>query len=300
MTTVPAVSVVVVSDYDQGDAPWEHERSSLAAVARQDFDEPFEVLLAVPARERGRVPDDLPASRIVCADGTTSGALKNASTPHTSAPLVAVLEADCVPANDWLRHLVELLRAHPEAGVVSSKTLYPGHGLVERCLGLLGRAFLDPGGPGPTSHVSNNSALYRREVLERFSFPAAESPFASAIARIAAMRKRGVTFWFEPRAVVFHAFSGWPMEVDIRRNQGLALVATRKPHRRGWLRLLRELARRTRDDWSVCLRLHSQYGVRWFELPAALGLSPVLRVLEIRGMRDARRGRTKIDGSAYY
>ena len=42
----PVVSVIVVSDYAGGDfAAWDDLRSALAALARQDIDEPIEVLL---------------------------------------------------------------------------------------------------------------------------------------------------------------------------------------------------------------------------------------------------------------
>ena len=53
----PVVSVIVVSDYAGGDfKAWDDLRSTLAALARQDIDEPIEVLLVESSDHAGRIP----------------------------------------------------------------------------------------------------------------------------------------------------------------------------------------------------------------------------------------------------
>ncbi|HEY4612484.1 MAG TPA: hypothetical protein VII11_05835, partial [Bacteroidota bacterium] len=43
-------------------------------------------------------------------------------------------------------------------------------------------------------------------------------------------------------------------------------------------------------SWWDCFRCNSQYGIRWHELPAALGLAVVVNIMEIPGMLRALSG----------
>jgi len=63
-----------------------------------------------------------------------------------------------------------------------------------RCLSLVDRAFDDFRRARLTPHVSNNGALYRRHVLERFPYPEAATPFLSSRLRNRAMYEAGHHF----------------------------------------------------------------------------------------------------------
>jgi len=106
----------------------------------------------------------------------------------------------------------------------------------------------------------------------------------------------GGVLYFEPRMHVTHRFDGWPMERRIRRHVGYRAVRVRQLDPRvghSWMVRLGVwstpliLAARTLDSWRDCLRAGRYYGVRWFELPAALATAVAVHLLEIGGMRAA-------------
>ena len=93
-------------------------------MAEQDFDGRYEILLcestetAPPADLLAIVPD----LRLVLAPTQSSYALKNAGVRAATADLVAILDADCVPERDWLRHLVAAFADRPRIAAVSGRT----------------------------------------------------------------------------------------------------------------------------------------------------------------------------------
>src|SRR5262245_50903727 len=124
-----SVSVVVVSDCEsQPRRSWHTERRVLRALARQDLLEPIEVILVENERRRREIPPDLlticPRFRIVFSAESQSAKLKNVGADSTDAELVAVLDADCLPNEAWLRVLVAVLRERPDVAAVSGRTHY--------------------------------------------------------------------------------------------------------------------------------------------------------------------------------
>ena len=208
-----------------------------------------------------------------------------------------LLDADCKPDRDWLRLIVETMRAHPEVATVSGRTFYEGKGLDTRVLALLSRSYLDPGVRGETPFVSNNAGAFRRDVFLKHPLPEDLGAFSSRIQSEAIKRDGGV-LWFEPEMSVVHEFEGWPMEADIRRNIGYGTIATRiaeptMPHasliRMGVMATPVVAAGKLINTWRDCIRCGSAYGVRWFELPVAMGAAVVVNLMEIPGMLAAYR-----------
>jgi len=298
----PVVSVIVVSDYAGGDAKaWDDLRGSLGALARQDVDEPFEVLLVESREHAGGIPDDVreivPSMRVVASTATGSYELKNEGVRAAAADLVVILDADCTPSTDWLRRAVESMRAHPDAAAISGRTRYAGRGLQERVLAVLSRAYLDPGEPGVTPFISNNNAILRRDVFLAHPLPTNGGPFAARM-QSEAIRRAGGSLLFEPTMCVVHDFEGWAMERDIRRNIGYGTIRIRQLDPRmpwAWLARLGVasipffVVARTVDSWWDGLRAGRHYGLRWFEQPIAFALAVVVHLLEIGGMLSAFR-----------
>jgi hypothetical protein len=300
---VHAVSVVVVPDRENDDQrSWHTERSLLQALARQDFREPFEVILIENERHRGQIPCDLPQIcrrfRIVFSAERRSAKLKNVGACAATAELVAVLDADCVPNEAWLRALVTTLRERPDVSAVSGRTHYGEETSYRRALSLVDRSFDDLGRPGLTPRVSTNAALYRRSLLMRFPYPESPTPFGSAMLRMDAMAGAGdVRFFFDPAAVVRHTIGGWDSIRDFRRHIGY-IDMMQDPA--GKLRnipclLWRRFCFHGRD----CLRLGPRY-LRWYDWPLAAAFLAATPFLQLPGMLDAWRGRDAIPRTSFF
>jgi hypothetical protein len=297
----PAVSVLVVSDYEGPHRKsWASERSVLRALAEQDFAEPFEVVLLEHDALRDSMPGDVISAfrgvRIEFCAATTSSALKDEGVRRAHGDVIAVLEADCTPAPQWLRSMTMALREHPEYAAISGKTVYPGQSVLARCLSLLDRSYLDPGGTGPTGSICNNNSILPRAVLRAYPYPPSPSPFLSAALRWHAMRTDGLRFFFESSAIVYHAFPGWSFIADMRRHSGYSMGAQLD----GSLpKVLRGLMQRLSWDWNRCWRLRRHYGVAWHEVPLAWALAIVARFHEFKGAQYARTGRNGVPATTY-
>lgn len=304
----PDITVAIVADYAAGAPAADASlRATLAALATQTYDGRVQFLLGESAAAHDGTPGGLrrvlPDLEICRAAGTSSYELKNACVAAAGADLVAILDADCVPAPDWLARLAAAMRSHPEAAAVSGRTAYAGRSLAERGLGLLTRSYTDPGGAGPTRFVSNNNALWRRAIFLAHPLPVGLGAFAARLQSESA-RRAGHAFRFEPAARVTHAFEGWRMERDIRRQIGYATVSTRlrdarMPHaalvRMGPAAIPLIVAGKTIDAWRDCLRCAPAYGVRGHELPLVLGAAVVVQAMEAPGMWRAFRGAPPAD-----
>ena len=299
-----SITIVVVSDYASTAArSWNDERRCLDALAAQDFHEPLEILLVESDRFRDAIPHDISDRanvRIVFDSATTSYGLKNAGARAASAPLVALLDADCRADPDWVRLCVNALRSHDEIAVVSGRTFYDGAGITERVLCLLTRSYQDPGHEGETEFASNNAVGFRKDVYLAHPLPEELGPFSARILT-ESIRRAGGVLWFEPRMRVVHEFEGVPMERDIRKNIGYGTVVTRlaepeMPYasliRKGIAATPLIFAGKLFNTWRDCLRCASAYGVRWFEVPVALTAAVAVQALEVPGMIAAYRGRS--------
>jgi len=296
-----ALSVVIVSDYEPGAVKtWEDERRILKAMAEQDIQEPFGIILVENDGARESLPTDLsgicPDVCIVFSGESRSARLKDHGVTHTSTDFVAVLEADCRPNREWLRVLTGALHRHADAGIASGRTTYGDETMYRRCLSLVDRSFDDLGHAGETPFVSNNGAVYRRTLLVRFPYPDAATPFQSARMRMRSMREAGIRFRFEPEAVMRHAIGGWAFLCDVRRHTGYADMTMHS--KRSAREIPHLLWRRLRDQYWAARRVGSRY-LRWYDWPFYAILLGVTRLLEIPGMLDAVRARRDIPHSAY-
>lgn len=307
----PVVSVVTTVDYAyQGDRTVALLKAMMAALAAQDFAGPVEFLLIESSDRVAEVPSDLtqilPSLKILAVPLSTSYELMNAGVRAATGDIVAFVNGDCVPAPDWIRRLVDALRAHPEAAGVSGLTLYEGDGFRDRVMALLSRSYLDPGRAGLTRFFSNNNGAMRREAWLRHPLPVEAGPYGSRL-QTEAIRRAGGRLVFEPRMRLVHDYEGWGMERDIRRHHGFSTVITRRvdsamPYawlvRLGYAAIPIIAAAKILDSWGDCLRCAHHHRVRWYEVPAAMAITVVLHLMEIPGMIRAFRGRP-ITSTAY-
>ena len=295
------ISVVVVSDYEaESEKTWKDEVQILHFLAKQDLKEAFEVILVENDSAKGSVPDELrkiyPHLRIVFSNESQSAKLKDDGVRQAKADYVAVLEADCLPNPEWLSSLYSALQQNKDFSVASGRTTYGDGTMYQRCLSLLDRSFDNPGHPGETIHISNNGALYRRLILEKFPYPEAVSPFQSSRLRIKNLREAGHRFYFEPKAVMRHAIGGIHFIRDFRRNTGYADMMEHSPKK--YSEIPRLLWKRFNNEYSDSLRLGPQY-LKWHDCPLLISLSLLVPFLGIPGMFDAINERDNIPYSSY-
>jgi hypothetical protein len=240
----------------------------------------------------------VPNMKILYIDAESSYELKNRAMETAVGDWLAIVDADCIPQRSWLQVLRAAIALNSDAAAISSRTIYPGHSLLERLLGLLSRSYLDPGHSGQTRFISGNAAAYRYEVYSRHPLPVGLGAFASRIQSEAILRD-GEILLFEPELMVEHDFEGWSMELDIRRNHGYSTVITRLlDDRLPYARLVRSgviaipliVTGKTLDSIWDCLRCFRHYHIKTYELPFALALAIVIHILEIPGMLAAYRG----------
>ncbi len=312
MSAPPSVTVTVVSDYRGGEEKsWNDLHETLAALARQDFDEPIEFILLENQGDLERMPADLPDAlpgvRVLGCDAKSSYEMKNIGAREASAELVAVLDADCIPDRGWLRAGVESMRAHPDALAISGRTTYPGRTTIERALALLSRSFVDRGQAGPIRLLSTNNMIGRREPFCVDPLPENAGAFAYRLLTEKWLREGG-KLYFEPCMKVVHDFEGWTMERDLRAQVGWTSIHIRQLDRQipgarvvqllgvGSIPLL--YAYRLIESTSRSLRLTRHFGLRWWHLPLLLGLAVRVHTFEIPGMLRALRGRD--EGNTVY
>lgn len=297
-----SVSVVIASDYEDGEEKtWETERKILTALANQDFEEPFETILVDCESYQSGLPKDLsdilPNLKIIFSNDVESAKRKDYGVKFSTAELVAVLEADCIPSRSWLRILVEDLRNLPDMVAVSGRTTYGDDSVYKRALSLLDRTFDDLGEAGKTPVISNNGAVYRRHILEAFPYPDAITPFLSSRIRNQAIMDAGYEFYFDPRVSMQHAIGGWGFIKDVRRNTGYSdMMELAETPSLG--EIPRLLMRRQKFEWSLYKRL-GPIRLKWYDWPLAIALLFVARWCEIPGMMDAVKGRKMIPDTAY-
>lgn len=298
----PSVTVVIISDYASGlDAGWNDLRTTLTALAQQDFAEPADFVLVETNELKSQIPPDLtailPTLRVISVGLRKSFELKNAAVQTASTELVAMIDADCAPATDWLRQLVDAIRGHPEAMAISGRTLHAGTGLVNRAMGAVDRSYVDVGRSGPTNNISNNNTIYRRSAFLAYPLATNAGAFASHLQSHAILRDGGCLL-FEPAARVVHAYDGWAREWDFRREIGFAVIHTRRIEPRlqySWLIHLSYLAipllitRHMLSGWWYCLSRGRDHGVAWYELPIAFVFVVIASCMEVPGMLNALR-----------
>ena len=303
-TLKPVASIVIVSDYKVGSPlAWDDLRATLRGLAAQDFSEPVEYIFLENVKHKGHIPPDLsqvlPQLKIIFSSHELQYALKSEAASLAQSEIVILLDGDCVPAPDWLRHMVETMRSPSQPAVVSGRTLYEGRNLIERCCALLERAYVDRSRSARTENISNNNAAFRRSVLLAHPLPLNAGPFASRMHAEAITRAGGGLF-FEPQARVRHAYHGWHMQRDIRRHKGYARIVTRQldPNlpfaalgRLGYLSIPLIFGGSLLQSWWKSVLFYRDYGILWYQLPVLIFFAVVVHGLEIPGILRGIHGR---------
>jgi glycosyltransferase involved in cell wall biosynthesis len=299
-STLAAVTVLVLSDHvTDGHDRSNDIRRAIVSLRDQEIDEPFDILVCESEHLQHDLAPGLaglhPRVRIALFPQDASYAIKNAGIASVQTEFVALMDADCVPQVDWLKRMLAAIRTDSKIASVSGRTVYPSDSFAIRACSLLGRAYADPGKPGPTRFIAINNAIFRRTAYLDHPLPVGIGTFSSHI-QCRMLEQDGWSLYFDPAIEVRHDFDGWSMEADFRRNCGYGTIRTRLedgslPY--GWLARCGRLSipfilgGKLIDSWRDCFRCGDQYGVGGLELLGTMLLSIPLHLLELPGMLQA-------------
>jgi hypothetical protein len=287
------LSLIVVSDYLTADGDAEL-RCSLRAYARDPRGVPAEILIMLPSGHASKIEAELagkpaylcPSVIVVTHDSDESSQLKDAALSYCRHDLVAVVEADCLPRPGWLATLYEAFENNPQLGAVSGRTSYGEDSMMKRVMSLLDRGFIERRNRhGQVIHASNNGALYRRRVLERYRFEADHGPFVSSHLRQHAMLRGAVAMEVAARAVSIHAYEGLGFIWDVRRNKGYQfarMLLRTKPYRSRLGLALRAVATSFKENRQTAQAVGQEF-CRWTDWPLFWAMMLLVRIPEFTG-----------------
>jgi hypothetical protein len=135
-----------------------------------------------------------PRVEVIVADGSTDGtadlvsrhfpevALIRGSSdqlvPHlwglaiqqASAPLVAIINAQCIPADDWLASIARLAAEHADIAGIGGPIDAPEYGSAIDWAIYFTRysAYMPPVTAGPAAEIPGDNAVYRKAMLDRY------------------------------------------------------------------------------------------------------------------------------------
>ncbi len=290
MTESLELTVLVVSDFEVSEEKtWQDEIDILRALAQQDVEVPFKVMVVESESNRHQAPPDvlfelIPDLELLYAPSTLSAEMKDYGVQRCTTPWVAVFEADAVPAPDWLRRLYARAKSQPDHVIFSGRTWYGDETSWHRALGLLDRSYDDAGVSGDTVHISNNGALYRTDVLKAFPYPDAPTPFLSSRRRNGKILAAGHICYSDRDALTRHAIGGFKFLWDVRRHTGYSDMMMHE--RQGFMAIPLLTGWRLAHDIRNARRVGGKY-LRLWDWPLWLFLYFVARVPEIRGMIEA-------------
>lgn len=287
------VSLIIVSDYLTPDGDDELRRA-LRAYAGDARGVPAETIIMLPGGDASAIAAELdgkpafscPMVSVATHDSGESSQLKDAALAYCRNDLVAVVEADCMPRPGWLAALFETIEMEPRPEAVSGRTSYGGETMMKRVMALLDRGFIERRDrSGKIIHVSNNGALYRRHVLERYRFEADHGPFVSSHLRQHAMLRDGVAMEIATRAVSIHAYEGLAFIWDVRRNKGYQYARMELLRRRAHTRLglaCRAVKTSFKENRQTAQAVGKEF-CRWTDWPLFWAMMVLVRIPEFTG-----------------
>ena len=221
-------------------------------------------------------------------------AAKNAGAAAAAGDIVALLDADCVPADDWLEAL--LAPFEPGVAAVGGRTRYAGGSWAARTFSVPDFAYVLAGAEGSASGFVINNVAFRREVLLAHPFESRIRRDGGCYLLFHQLRAEGARVLIEPRAVVEHAPDvgglGFARKHFKRGYDGVAvyrldargvLRGTRLLRRLGPAALLPITGRRIVADWLRLLRHRRQIGIPSLAVPYFGAVAVVTRFVELAG-----------------
>ena len=181
----------------------------LRAVLAQPLDGAFEVIVVDSGDDDAAdvVRREFPRVRLLTSQSRMGAApARNWGAREARGAVLAFIDSDCVPADDWLKRLTERLEAGDCDGLGGAVVPSPGSNAVAWA-GYFSefREFLPSRANGSATHLTPNNAGYRRDVYQRAGgFPDGYFPLEDQMF-YGRLREVGARILFDPALVVAHA-----------------------------------------------------------------------------------------------
>jgi len=301
-STLPLVTVVIetITARENGDdTPLvDSLAGTLDGVARQRYPaDHIEVLVVFDADVRAdpaAVTRRWPFARVVMAPRVNYFAAKNAGAEGGRGEVVALLDSDCVPDDDWLERHVAALGAGVD--VVAGRTRYSGESLAARTFSVPDFSNVLEARDGGATGFNANNAAFRREVLLAHPLDARVRRNGGCYLLFHTLRAHGARVVYEPRAVVSHGIDvaglgfaakhfarGFDGANVYRLDDAGVLRGTPLVRRFGPLALAPLAARRIALDWVRLARDRRQIGIPIVSLPYYAAVMVATRLIELAG-----------------
>ena len=244
--------------------------------------------------DAGEIRRRFPSVKLVSSSVSNYLAAKNAGAAAAAGDIIALLDADCVPADDWLETL--LARFEADVAAVGGRTRYAGQSWAARTFSVPDFAYVLAGEGGIAPGFVINNVAFRREVLLAHPFEPRIRRDGGCYLLFHQLRAEGARVLVEPRAVVEHALDvgglGFVRKHFKRGYDGVAvyhldstgvLRGTRLVRRLGPAALLPITGRRIGADWLRLLRHRRQVGIPGLAVPYFGAVAVVTRFVEMAG-----------------
>jgi glycosyltransferase involved in cell wall biosynthesis len=279
--------------------------SSLDGLARQTY--PSDLIDAVvvidadvPPSMAQQVTRRFPFVRLVEAPISNYFAAKNAGARAARGPVVATLDADCVPDTAWLARLVARLD-DPAVAVVAGRTRYADRSLWMRALSVPSFGYILAARSGEASGFNVNNVAFRADVLRDYPLDERIPRNGGCNLLYHQLRAAQKKIVYEPRATTAHGtddvrglrvlkkhFSrGYDGVVVYRIDDTLALRGTSVFRRSGVGATFAITAWRVLRDWSFIVRHRRQIGIPGAATPYFGAVALAMRLIELAGMLRA-------------
>jgi hypothetical protein len=204
----PSVTVIVAG-FAVREPSWDRLRSCLGGIMGQDADVAVEVILAEMPELNGEVPDDIremvTGLRVVPCLGTDLNLRKTACVKRATAPIVAFIDADCIPQRGWLAGMLETFRYDPEVAMVRGQSSDAPKWQET----LLRAVFPRRTEAGRARASADHNVAFRREAY--LDCPLPEGAGASAIRQqTKALRRARYVLWEQPAMKMLRDRRGMP------------------------------------------------------------------------------------------
>jgi len=273
--------------------------ASFAALGRQTYPHDLiETIVVLDHEIDPRMADEVrgryPAVKLVYSPEHNYFAAKNAGASLASGSIVALLDADCAPAPDWVQMLVSGFES--DVAAVAGRTRYAGDSRFARTFSVPDFANVLEDAPGVASGFLVNNVAFRRDVLLAHPFETRIRRNGGCYLLYHQLRAAGARIVYEPRAVVAHGLDirglgfvrkhfdrGYDGVSVYRLDDRAVLRGTRLFRRLGGLALVGIVGRRIVADWVRLARQRRQIGIPAVAVPYCGAVALVTRLIELAG-----------------